>query len=79
MPSIICLWKLYAFYQFFQEKEKKDEPNFEILSNPARVMKPQLKVMQMEEKGKYQPIKDIAIGGNLIISFILITPNEKSQ
>ena len=52
-------------------KEKKEaEATFEILNNPARVMKPQLQVMKMEppnsaEKAMYQPIKDISIGGKL--------------
>ena len=50
-------------------KEKKEaEATFEILNNPARVMKPQLQVIKMEppnstEKAMYQPIKDISIGG----------------
>ena len=52
-------------------KEKKEaEATFEILNNPARVMKPQLQVIKMEppnstEKAMYQPIKDISIGGKL--------------
>ena len=34
-----------------EEKEKSDEPepNFEMLSNPARVMKAQLKVISLED------------------------------
>merc|ERR1719394_1318760 len=51
------------------EKDKKDtekaadepEPNFELLSNPARVMKAQLKVVSMEDS-KYRPMKDMSIG-----------------
>ena len=50
-------------------KEKKEpEPTFEILNNPARVMKPQLQVIKMEppsstDKAMYIPIKEINIGG----------------
>ena len=50
-------------------KEKKEpEATFDLLSNPARVMKPQLQVIKMEnptstEKALYAPIKDISIGG----------------
>ena len=53
-------------------KEKKEpEATFELLSNPARVMKPQLQVIKMEnpastEKALYAPIKDISIGGKEI-------------
>ena len=55
-------------------KEKKEpEATFEILNNPARVMKPQLQVIKMEnptstEKAMYAPIKDISIGGKPISS-----------
>merc|ERR1712165_647243 len=50
------------------EKEKSDEPepNFEMLSNPARVMKAQLKVVSLED-GKYRPMKDISIGGVIML------------
>merc|ERR1712055_1146084 len=51
-----------------EKKEKSDEPepNFELLSNPARVMKAQLKVVSLED-GKYRPIKDISIGGIIML------------
>ena len=32
-----------------EEKKKEPEPNFEMLSNPARVMKAQLKVISLED------------------------------
>merc|ERR1719384_1135180 len=50
------------------EKEKPDEPepNFEMLSNPARVMKTQLKVISLED-GKYRPMKDLSIGGVIML------------
>ena len=52
-----------------EKKDKKEvEATFELLSNPARVMKPQLQVVKMEppsslEKVLYEPIKDLRIGG----------------
>merc|ERR1712218_241080 len=51
-----------------EEKEKPDEPepNFEMLSNPARVMKAQLKVISLED-GKYRPMKDLSIGGVIML------------
>merc|ERR1711879_646578 len=51
-----------------EEKEKSDEPepNFEMLSNPARVMKAQLKVISLED-GKYRPMKDFSIGGVIML------------
>lgn len=42
---------------------KKDEATFDILNNPARVMKPQLQVVSLEQPIKYKPVKDISIGG----------------
>jgi 26S proteasome regulatory subunit N2 len=48
-----------------KEEEKKEEPNFELVKNPARVMRPQLKVIQLEDTDKYKSLKDISIGGNL--------------
>merc|ERR1711920_309085 len=52
-----------------KEKEKSDEPepNFEMLSNPARVMKAQLKVISLED-GKYRPMKDLSIGGIVMLN-----------
>ena len=32
-----------------EKKEKEVEPNFELLSNPARVMKAQLKVINLDD------------------------------
>merc|ERR1712038_2249409 len=50
-----------------KEKEKDEpEPNFEMLSNPARVMKAQLKVVTLEDE-KYMPMKNISIGGVIIL------------
>jgi len=51
------------------EKEKKEEALFEHLSNPARVLKSQLKVVQLEDT-KYQPVKDIGIGGMVMLENI---------
>lgn len=53
------------------EKEKKDrkepELNFEILQNPARVVRQQLKVMTVAENQFYAPLKDVTIGGIIVM------------
>lgn len=45
--------------------KKSDEPSFSTLANPARVMKPQLRVVSLEAAAaeKYRPVKDVSIGG----------------
>ena len=47
------------------KEKKKEEASFEMLSNPTRVMKPQLRVISLEQasQAKYKPIKDLSIGG----------------
>lgn len=48
-----------------EEKEAKPkdekEPNFEMMSNPARVMKPQLKLLTMPDSARYRPVKEVTI------------------
>lgn len=54
-----------------KKKEKEDkieEPNFELLSNPARVLRQQLKVISMPEQSRYQPMKDVQIGGIIMMN-----------
>merc|ERR1712027_203709 len=50
-----------------KEKKKEPEPNFEMLSNPARVMKAQLKVISLED-ARYRPMKDLSIGGIVMLN-----------
>lgn len=50
-----------------KKEEKKEEPLFENLSNPARVVKSQLRVVQLDQE-KYQPVKDLSIGGIVILN-----------
>ncbi|XP_022237966.1 26S proteasome non-ATPase regulatory subunit 1-like [Limulus polyphemus] len=50
-----------------KEEKKEPEPNYEIMSNPARVMKQQLKVIQAIEGSRYVPLKDVSIGGIIIM------------
>merc|ERR1712147_511310 len=50
-----------------EEKKKEPEPNFEMLSNPARVMKAQLKVISLED-ARYRPMKDLSIGGIVMLN-----------
>lgn len=49
------------------EKKKEAEPNFEILSNPARVLRQQLKVVTLNEGSNYVPMKEISIGGIILV------------
>lgn len=51
-----------------EKKEKKEpEPNFEILQNPARVVRQQLKVISVAESQAYIPLKDVTIGGIIVL------------
>lgn len=61
-----------------EEKEKKEpEPNFEILQNPARVLRQQLKVIQLVESSHYVPVKDIQIGGIVMVKHIQTDTEEE--
>ena len=60
------------------EKEKKEaEPTFEILQNPARVLRQQLKVIQLVEGSHYVAVKDIQIGGIVIVKHIQSDTEEE--
>lgn len=48
--------------------EKIEEPNFELLSNPARALRQQLKFITMPESSRYQPMKDVQIGGIIMMN-----------
>lgn len=50
-----------------EEKKKEPEPNFEILQNPARVLRQQLKVVGLNENSQYVPLKDVGIGGLIMM------------
>lgn len=43
------------------------EPAFEILSNPARVMRQQLKVLAMAPESRYATVKPITVGGIIML------------
>ncbi|XP_033208958.1 26S proteasome non-ATPase regulatory subunit 1 isoform X1 [Belonocnema kinseyi] len=51
-------------------EKKESEPTFEILQNPARVLRQQLKVVQLVEDSRYAPVKDIQIGGIVMVKHI---------
>merc|ERR1711979_177406 len=61
-----------------EEDKKEPEPLFEMLSNPARVMKSQLKVINMED-GKYRPMKDISIGGIVLLDRAELGAEDEEQ
>ncbi|KAL7631720.1 UNVERIFIED_CONTAM: hypothetical protein RMT77_017975 [Armadillidium vulgare] len=50
-----------------EEEKKKEEPSFDTLNNPARVMKQQLKVVRLSESSRYKPVKDLSIGGIIVM------------
>lgn len=51
-------------------KERKEpEPTFEILHNPPRVLRQQLKVVSVADGSLYQPIKDVTIGGIIMMKY----------
>lgn len=60
-----------------KKEEKKPEPNFEMLENPARVMKAQLRVISMPENTRYTPLKEAGIGGIIMVRDT--KPEEKQE
>lgn len=49
-------------------KAKEPEPNFEILQNPARVLRQQLRVTSLVDANqRYTPMKEISIGGIIVM------------
>lgn len=49
------------------KKEKKEpEPAFEMLQNPARALRQQLKVLSVADGQFYEPMKDVTIGGIIV-------------
>jgi len=60
------------------EKEKKEpEPSFEILQNPARVLRQQLKVIQLVDGSHYATVKDIQIGGIVMVKHMQTDTEEE--
>ena len=65
-----------------EKKKKQPEPTSEILNNPARVMRGQLKVLSMV-KGRYAPVKDVSIDNGFIhrnihvYMFVVLRGNNK--
>jgi 26S proteasome regulatory subunit N2 len=53
-----------------EPKERKEpEPSFEMLNNPPRVLRQQLKVITLADGAVYQPIKDVTIGGIVMMKY----------
>lgn len=48
-------------------ERKEPEPLYEILQNPARILRQQLKVITLCKNQAYQPMKDITIGGIVVM------------
>lgn len=53
-----------------ETEAKKEEPNFEILQNPCRVVRPQLNLVSLEESGKFKSTKELNIGGIIMVKRI---------
>lgn len=63
--------------KFEKDKERKDsEINYEILQNPARVLRQQLKVIQLTDGSHYVPVKDLQIGGIVMVKHV---QNDKEE
>lgn len=52
---------------FSGDDKKREEPSFELLNNPARVMRLQLPVIQQVEGCRYQFLKPLRAGGVLMV------------
>lgn len=51
-------------------ERKEPEPSFEILQNPARILRQQLKVVSLTKNQHYVPMKDITIGGIIVMKHV---------
>lgn len=60
-----------------KKEEKKPEPNFEVLQNPARIMKNQLKVVSLVDSGSYVPLKEVNIGGIIMVRHLKAGSEEE--
>jgi len=60
-----------------ESEEKVEEPAFEMLANPARVLKQQLRVISMSDQSRYQPSKSLQIGGIILMKDT--RPNEQED
>ena len=58
-------------------EKKEPEPTVQMLTNPARVMKLQLKVVNMPDGTRYKPVKDVTGGG--IIMLKNSSPDQKED
>lgn len=50
-----------------ESEKKKDEPDFEMIDNPARVIPPQLKRLSLPSTSRYQPLKPVNVGGIILM------------
>merc|ERR1712045_141736 len=50
-------------------RTRKGRTRRTMLANPARVMKPQLRVVELAEEdvARYRPLKDVSIGGIVVV------------
>jgi len=50
-----------------EAEKKKEEPDFEMIENPARVIPPQLKRLSLPSTCRYQPLKPVNVGGIILM------------
>lgn len=60
-----------------KEEKAEAEPSFELLKNPARVMRQQLRVITVAPGCRYLPMKDLTHGGIIVMKDLLKTEPEK--
>ncbi|CAG0904194.1 unnamed protein product [Cyprideis torosa] len=49
------------------KEAKEKEPSEELVENPARILKQQLKVISLEDSSRYRPLKPISLGGIIVV------------
>lgn len=50
-----------------ESEKKKEEPDFEIIDNPARTMPAQLKKLTLPAEYRYSPLKSVDVGGIIVM------------
>merc|ERR1712080_193459 len=50
-----------------ESEKKKEEADFEMVDNPARVIPPQLKRLTLPSTCRYQPLKSVNVGGIILM------------
>jgi len=57
----VCVCVCVYVCMIAEEKKKKEEPKFEVLSNPARVTWTQHRVLSLDPNQRYVPVKKVTM------------------